>query len=391
MAMRPYEKFHYELLELQRRMRLLRMRTPLGIDPAAAFVLPFVMARQGATVKDVADYLAMDSGNATRTIQRLGELEFIFLVPSPKDARSKLIQFTDLGGRVARQAIKFYQYLAEVGMYPLTPKEREKIGRCLKIISSSLGASEELPQYGEELFTVEQKRIGRVTGMAGSDYLSTGYDIGGFQILNTLYRLSVPERFSDFAERIPLERTVLSRRVEQQTKLGLIKKSNSPIDKRSVLLSLSKKGNEKFERLFESSSKRFSKGVSQLNQKELQEMFALFEQCRIVEEERTATEWIKILSDRADLFLVRAFILENLVERGDHKQLSPVIVSESAIAVVFIRNEKILAAGVFESERKSYHLAHLILDNSLKSLPPIFRNALETKASELKTSLRLPS
>ena len=227
--------------------------------------------------------------------------------------------------------------------------------------------------------------------MAGSDYLSTGYDIGGFQILNTLYRLSVPERFSDFAERIPLERTVLSRRVEQQTKLGLIKKSNSPIDKRSVLLSLSKKGNEKFERLFESSSKRFSKGVSQLNQKELQEMFALFEQCRTVEEERTATEWIKILSDRADLFLVRAFILENLVERGDHKQLSPVIVSESAIAVVFIRNEKILAAGVFESERKSYHLAHLILDNSLKSLPPIFRNALEKKASELKTSLRLPS
>ena len=358
-------EIHDELLLIQRRMRFLRLKTSSSIDPQAQLVLPVIEASGKSTLQNMAGRLAMDPSNFSKLIKHLQQKKVIRLSKFIEDNRIKHLSLTEEGERVLDSIKSQDRYYAEVGMRPLIFEERQFIGKCFEAISNGLQIDRDQTLSGEELFLVEQKRLARGTGMLGSNYMESGYDIGIYQLLYSLL-WGGELRFTDFLDKVPLERSVVSRQISRLTQKGILLKRKHSTDSRSIAVSFSKKAEKEFTRVHKSISRSFGSAFEQLSIKDQKQFFSLVRKAADFQNEISTVLECKTESD---FKIARAFYVEQLVQNKEHTSLSASLLPNSL--KVFLYKEHSDVLGLLALQGNQIVAFETLSDKAKKSLTDI--------------------
>ncbi len=352
------DSLHEQFLLTQRKMRWLRLNTPHKIDPTASNVLPIIGARESLSPSKLSQFLLMHPSGVSRMLKHLESAGYISKRTSATDGRGRMIELTAAGHGALRESIALDRHLATTGLAPLTTTEITRLTALFRQLADSFGAEQEAPLPNELPFVTEQKRLARIKGMIGSSYLGTAYDITEYQVLFELWRTKIPKRFKDLASVLPLDPTVLARRLERYTAQGIVKKSAVAGDRRGTSYILSTKARAVFEAEDQHARGRVATALSSWHRSDLHELLQLLTRVSSAHAvppraNETDITWCR---SAAEWYRARAFVIEQLVVRGEHLQLPSNLLSEEGIAALSTRDHEVIGVAYLSS---SHNLEYL--------------------------------
>lgn len=271
-------KLHHQFLLTQRKMRWLRINTPHDIDPWASNLLPILSTQKVLSPSAISEYLQMHPSGVSRMLRHLGDLGYISIRAGDSDARRRKVELTPAGRRALLKSIQLDTYLSVTGTDPLGDHQRDRVAVLFGEVSDAFGAAPEESLPHELAFTTEQKRIARVLGMIGSNYLGTRYDINQYQILFYLYRAPRPVRFKELALILPLETSKLSRQLDRYISEEIIRKGTVRGDRRGTSFTLTRRGRTLFKSEDDRAQLKLATVLSRWNQSAMTELIDLLSQ-----------------------------------------------------------------------------------------------------------------
>jgi DNA-binding MarR family transcriptional regulator len=317
---------------MQRRIRLLRLKAGGSVDAQTGLVLTSIAGNPNASLKELAESLAIDPGNFSRLLKKLSTERYLRITPSKFDRRRKEISFSELGLQTVQASLGISQYIAEIGMFPLSDKERTEVGGLFAKVSEGFKAPPEKYIGQEEYFVKEQRRLARALGMHGSNYLGTGYDIETYQLLVLLSKHPNGLKFSDLVPQLPIQRTSLSRLIDRLAEKKILKKYQGEEDRRTIYNRFTANGENKFSSIHDRATSNIENSLRAVSSNQIERLIVLLRRPRLERartEERAENNWIKVVSEQ-EYFEARRYLVEQLVKRSAHTKLGMLLLPPSS-------------------------------------------------------------
>ncbi len=340
-----YKKLHRGFLLLQRRMRSLRTQIDFPLDSISAIIVLWIGFKPVLHFGELQRYLRIPKATLSRLMQSLVDKGYLRASVTASDTRKKQYEYTEEGLQLLAQLDTVNNRLVRLGTYPLTPDQRASVIEAVRALATGLGAPPAAGHPGEEPLFTEIRRISRVSGMVGSNYLGSGHDIMLYHIFSELGlrgRL-VPLKFFTKTLRIPP--SSLSREISKFVSRGWIEKLHSRRDRKLVLLRLTEKGRQHYEECEEMMATRYQEALRGTPLETVREWIAAFAPLEGLEP--PALHDGPIAAERCEsdaaLHEARVFVVEELLRSNQRPKKPEAIIPTDHDCIAIREAGKLLA------------------------------------------------
>jgi DNA-binding MarR family transcriptional regulator len=262
----------------------------------------------------------------TGLLNSIEEQGLIEMAPSSQDGRSKTLKLTAAGRRLVQALDRYVNKITSAGLSPLSPSERNTLARHLAVVADGLGAHPVPLRAGDHPVGVELRRISRVQGILGTNFMGTDFSITQTQILRVLVQQPEGVNMVELSRAMPFDASTISKAVSSLAKLKLLSKIRSKSDKRQFLLQLTARGKQVMSDLQSRMRERMKQALSKLGKRELAELCAYLDRVLSIPalaEENEEKREVRMLQSERDLKIARAVFVENIVRQKGHFDLGP--------------------------------------------------------------------
>lgn len=330
-----YLRVYLLLLDFQRKMRFYRRYVAPPSGHLEQHVLLELAVSSDRTHKDLTAILNVHKSIMTGLLNSIEEQGLIETAPSRQDGRSKTLKLTSTGKRLVQALDRYVNKITSAGLSPLSPAERNTLARHLAVVADGLGAHPVPLRAGDHAVGVELRRISRVQGILGTNFMGTEFSITQTQILRMLAQQPEGVNMVDLSREMPFDASTISKAVSSLAKLKLLTKIRSKSDKRQFLLLLTSRGKQVVADVQSRMRERMKKALTNLGKRELSELCEYLDRVlsvpALAEENQEKREVRKLQSER-ELKTARAVFVENIVRQKGHFDLGPDLFPKQAWA-----------------------------------------------------------
>lgn len=338
-------RIHEGLLFIQRRNRKIRLETPFKVAAFDSILLTYLSHNSELSASE----LILDWGLSKSTVSRIFA-SFIgdgFLVEDRTlaDKRQKRYLFTARGLQLVKELDSYNSSLILRSSEALSGNERKLLASFFHRLNNGLGITSETLRPSEEPLINELFRTSRGTGLLGSNYMNSGWDLDLFQLMFELYRSKEIEDFAEINRNIPISASKISRTFSELEKAGLVLKSVAEHDKRKTFFRLTPKGLKQFQDKHQQIAEEYAAALTDFTDKEVNDFIALqrkFTETTLSEkpdEPLTA----QMVGNELQRKRARAFLVERLVAENRHHELESEIIPDSSLCAVLQSGDEIRA------------------------------------------------
>lgn len=384
-TLETYRKLHRGFLLLQRRMRSLRTQIDFPLDSISAIIVLWIGYKPVLHFGELQRYLKIPKATLSRLMQSLVDQGFLRASITKSDTRKKQFEYTKEGLKLLAQLDTVNNRLVRLGTSPLTRSQRESVTAAVAAIATGLGAPPAPGHPGEEPLFTEIRRLSRVSGMVGTNYLGSGHDIMLYHVFSELGHRGrlVPLQFFHRALRIPS--SSLSREISKLAARGWIEKLHARRDRKLVLLRLTEKGLLHYERCEAMFAAKYQSALHNVPLHKVNEWLAALAPLEGLEP--PTLEDAPIFAERCEsdesLHQARAFVTQELV-RTNQPPLPPDAIFPNGQDCIAIREADTLLALAFapkdQGNDETARFSSVFLSQEVAT--PEFARALLAKAAE---------
>lgn len=388
----PYRKLHRGVLLLQRRLRALRAQVEFPLDPISAIIVMWIGDKPLLQFGELQKFLRLPKANLSRLMSSLIDLGYLSSRISDSDSRKKQFVYTQKGRKLLAELNTINNRLVRVGIYPLTATQIALITAAFEAIASGLGAPFEPERKGEEPLFGQIRRLSRVSGMVGSNYLDIGHDIMTYHIISELgwKQHAVPLRF--FLKTLQVPRSSLSRDISQLVARGWIQREQARHDRKVILLRLTEKGRRHFESCEESIGSSYKRALVDVPIPTIEEWSELLHTLEGLEHPdfQAAPIFAERCESEASLRKVRGFIVEELVRTQRHFSLPNQILPQGQLCISVREADTIIGVAFAPESQPANAAAFSAVFLSQDVSTPHLAHEVFSKAAECLRGAPLP-
>lgn len=360
-----YQRAHQALLLFQRRMRKVRLgyNYPIRLTAPEAIILSLLAKEPELTPKRIVEVVRLPKSKVSRVLSYLERNDYLVSVKSRIDARSKHLSFTDRGRALLSELDQINTAIALDGSIAWSERERAEAAHFLSILATGLGSPLSEKRPNEDLLVPQQRRVIQISGMVAKEYMESGIDIAGYQLLFELSRQNKSIRFTELVNILPFEVTRLSRHLSTFSRKGLVKRTGAAEDKRAVFYELSEKGKDYFSRLEEVITKKYERALSSLSRSKIESFISLVSKMIAVEipdPGRTDASLTRCERDR-DYFEARRIMVEILVKHNLHQNLPDTLLPKTHLSYLIKAPHNSIGVIEFSHFKVEARLLNLVI------------------------------
>lgn len=347
-------QLHEQLLVFQRRMRWLRVHIPFRLDAITSNLLPVIATRSSFYSRDLCEFLKASPTQVSRLVAKFEKLGLLARVRVDKDARLKALVLSARGLATLSEIVAHDKTLADLGLAALNEAQREKLSEQFGALSDGFGAAPDTALPHEPAFVTEQKRLARVLGMLGNNYLMSGLDIAAYQLCFHLSRCVVAVRFRDLKQELPFETSFLSREIDRFVNKGWLSKNGHPSSNRAVYVEMTTLGLRQFTAIHEASSAMIQKAIETAppcSADLLCNLLKIANSGPLTIEDDPKLRLVRCRSEK-DFQSARSHIVEWLVATDQHRNMPAVLVGENQRCYQVLREKVVSGVAVVMSRGK---------------------------------------
>ncbi|MEZ4754681.1 MAG: MarR family transcriptional regulator [Bdellovibrionota bacterium] len=273
------------LLKYQQKRRMIALAFGLKADQArkslsyteeaALFALDDT---PGINIRDLSKFLQVERSWMSRLVAGMEKKKLLKSVPSASDKRSKELQITKSGKLALKENGEILQLIMEKSLEVISEKEQKQLERFFKIFADNLNAPKSAPRSDSHPVYFQLWRISRAVGISGDHFMDTGFSVTQIQVLKAIAgREGEIVLASDLAQTLPFDMSTVSRTISEFEKNKLVSRKPLEEDKRSLVLSLTAKGLDKFQNSLSSGAKVVELGLKSLSNKEVTDLVLILE------------------------------------------------------------------------------------------------------------------
>lgn len=384
-SLSAYRELHRRFLVLQRRMRALRSQLDFPFDPISAILLLWIGYKPVLHFGELQRFLHIPKANLSRLMKNLAKRGYVQASITKSDTRKKQFQYTPKGLKLLAQLDTINNRLVRLGTYPLSPAQITSVTCAVEAIATGLGAPADAGHPGEEPLFTQIRRLLRVSGMIGSNYLGCGHEIMLYHVFSELGRCAQPIPLKFFLKALQIPPSSLSRDISKLVTKGWIEKIYSRFDRKQLLLQLTEKGVRHYEQCENLMASKYQAALRSIPIETINEWISAFAPLEGLEPPLIVDA--PLVAERCDseiaLLAARTFIAQEL-QRASRSSPSPdsiipadqecIAVREAGtlLALLFAPKDQIAQQVVFSS----IFLSHEVSTEK-------FARAIVAKASEL--------
>lgn len=339
---------HRGVMLLQRRMRGLRAQVEFPLDSVSAIILLWIGYQPTLHFGELQRFLKIPKATLSRLLKNLVTHGYLISRISDADSRKKTFEYTKKGMKLLEELEAINNRLVRVGACPLNPAQMNRIISAEEAIATGLGAPIESSRPGEEPLFTQIRRISRVSGMVGSNYLGTNHDVMIYHIFSELGFSAQPTPLQFFIKHLRIPPSSLSREISKLVSKGWIQKENVRHDRKLILLKLTDKGWKHFRSCEETIGRTYREALTNIPLETITEWTAAFEPLKGLDAPTFNDAPLKAerCTDEESLRRVRAFIVEQLVKTGRHTNLPNTILPTTQLCIAVREADTILGIGM---------------------------------------------
>jgi len=339
---------HRGVLLLQRRMRALRSQAKFPLDSISAIVLVWIGHRPSLQFGDLQRFLKIPKASLSRFLKNLVKRGFLVSRTSAADSRKKTFTFTPKGIALLNELETINNRLVRLGAHPLDGTQLRAATEAIGAVASGLGAPLDAARPGEEPLFTQIRRLSRVSGMIGPNYMGLGHDIMAYHIFSELGFSGRPVPLQFFLKNLRVPASSLSREVSRLAQRGLIQREQARHDRKLTLLKLTERGWRHFWACEETIGLQYQAALAAVPPGKIGEWIDALQHLEGLES--PTFEDAPLVAERCDseesLRLVRAFIVEEAVRTGKHQDLPNTILPPGKLCISVREAGRILAVAL---------------------------------------------
>jgi DNA-binding MarR family transcriptional regulator len=350
----PEDKAQYMLdllLRFNRKVEEVAKRRQAPLYITVNYLLNAIAQQRDLGVTELSQALVLDKSSLSRLVNSSEKLGLLELVPHPSDARRKTIQITERGAKAVAEDNNCRNEHVTACLDGLDEDQQDTLANRLSLLADGMGAEPLEKVSHEHPVRVPLRRLTRVMGMLGDDFLGSGMAVEQFQILQILSEHQNAISMRDLGNRLPYTQSSLSRLTESLNRKNWVTKVPSPDDGRQLMVGLSLQGRHDFLEIKNRAVDLLRDAVRKLGGT-FDELTSLLE-AFLGHPERTlsalGTE-VRQLRDPQELGAARALVIEELVRaQRQHLAGESLLASRNLVLGAFISDRLV---GVLELERR---------------------------------------
>jgi DNA-binding MarR family transcriptional regulator len=256
-----------------------------------------------------------------------------------------------------------------VFVHNLQPEELMSFRGYMKFLMDRDGAPPVTHRPSELQILVEMRRASRVWGFIGRSFLGSDLSAASWQLLSEIKQAGGGCSPQFLAKQFALSPTTISLNLDRLEGDGLVSRTPSKSDRRRVQLHLTESGEKLLFDIMKAATLRITAALEPLREEELREYVGLFAKYAaepIDEALRLAfgPGVLRRLESTSERQRARAFLVENLVQRGLHHTIPPEILVDSSLSFTYIVNGSICAVAELKPSNSNWILAQYLVDSS---------------------------
>ena len=380
-----YRDLHRGFLVLQRRMRSLRSQLDFPLDSISAIVLLWIGYKPVLHFGELQRTLHIPKANLSRLMQSLVERGYVESSVTESDTRKKQFQYTTKGAKLLAQLDTINNRLVRLGTYPLSREQIASATAAVAAIATGLGAPPDAGHPGEEPLFTQIRRLLRVSGMIGSDYLGCGHEIMLYHVFSELGRKAQPIPLKFFLKALQIPPSSLSRDISKLVTKGWIEKVYSRSDRKQLLLRLTEKGVKHYEQCETLMAEKYRGALQGIPLETIQEWITALAPLEGLEP--PMIDEAPIVAERCEsdmaLHAARTFVVQELVRAGQSAPAPDAIIPADQECIAVREAGCLMAIAFAPKEQRGAEaiFSSVVLSHEVSTEK--FARAIVAKASEL--------
>ena len=228
----------------------------------------------GMNIKDLATFLNVERSWMSRLVAGMAKARYVKSLPSKNDRRSKELKITQYGRRALEESGELSNKIIEKSLESITLKEQESFRGYLKAYADNLGSPSSIAQVNRHPVYFELWRVSNVVGIFSDSFMDSGLSLTQVQVLNALKELENNKVFaSNLAQILPFDVSTISRTISDFEKSKYIKRTPLKEDKRSLIIEMTKVGNDKYSSISRRASIVVKQGMRGISSRKILSLF----------------------------------------------------------------------------------------------------------------------
>lgn len=282
----PASRLFHALLRFQLRQRLVGLefgipaeRITEEVGDTEQSILFILDADPDRNVAQLAKLLGLERSWVSRMAAALEEKGLVASHVPDYDKRSKTLKLTERGTETLRHIELKFQGVFEKILSELTKKDEQELRQFLKRLGDGLGAPDYQSHSSGHPLAYQLGRISAATGVYGKEVLGVGLSITQLQVLRIIQSGGDSGMLiGDVNRVVPYDFSTVSRLINDFDEKGYVQKTSLPEDKRAVLVRITAKGKNEWQRCETRIAEVLSAGLRELTQTEIRTGLEILEQ-----------------------------------------------------------------------------------------------------------------
>lgn len=334
------------VLRFNRRLTFIvnQLAPPLTLNES--HVLGEIGRRRLITAAEIGRNLVLEKSIVSRLLAALGKRGLVSSESSPADGRLKHLKLTPAGEKIFEEDDNLRSEQVRRCVAALSSYEQSDLAYFLAVMADSLHASDVPLTQSDSSLKIQIRRLTRAMGFLGDNLLGTGLSVQKCQLLSILNSGAGICSMSMLREELPYESSMLSRLVSFLQAARLVIKDSIAGDLRRLGVKPTSAG-----RRFWSEKSRLAgnfivqtlSGETPERMSHFASLLEKFLQGRrlfdgVFGENGIA---IRVLAGEEQIMNGRAFLVQELVRRGEHNRLPEMLLSRRNFCVGVYRNDEL--------------------------------------------------
>jgi DNA-binding MarR family transcriptional regulator len=254
-----------------------RMSTKIDASDLSAnqlFVLGELVRRDSPSLNELCTVLKMHQSTCSRIMTHLERVGMIQSTRDSGDGRRMVAVATDRGAMIAKMSRLTQQAIIEERLREFSSLERGTFESFMRVFLGEDAYHRIRPIPGEPEMAIISWGLTYDHGVVSDNFLETGYSIMDWVMLSEIYyQQRAPHEFARLLNTRP---STISLRIKALVGRGLLKTTRGVTDKRELILSLSKRGDEALHAIEAGAERYFGKTLRTLPRPQIEAGVELF-------------------------------------------------------------------------------------------------------------------
>lgn len=360
-------KFVTLFLAASRRLErtLVRLHPVLTVDQS--YVLSEVSTAtshgEPITAQQISERLRIEKSTLSRLLGRLADAHMVTFTPNPNDRRERLLRLTEVGRKFLERDLTTRDLQIEEFAAPLSQTEGTTLAGYLSRMADALGEAPASITPGEHPLKPQIRRLTRALGFLSGSLFGSTLSLEESQMLGLLSEHSEGLARMVFREQLPYDQTRISRLLTKYEEEGLLVRAIHPDDRRQFVISLSPKGQIRFDALLASAQGMFERGLSGFSPDDVATFEHLLtmvtrEAQSVDSDTLEAPEGILVLKSEQERRLARDFLLKYLAQTQQLDQCGETLIGHQSRTYVLAEGGALRVLIEAVPARDSWSLIH---------------------------------